>query len=258
MGWNEYIWFAVPTIFFLVLSAICVIKLRTRLTNIFTVIGIIIYFTFILSLWLDLGYPPFQTIGEIRLWFSLFILIFAILIYNRWKSPLPLLISFLASGVFIIINITNVEIQVTALNPILQSHWYVPHVISYIISYSLLASSTIGAIVLLLRKKSKLLNKEAYQSIDVGVYIGFILLLIGLLLGVLWAYEAWGEFWAWDPKETWALITSLVYMIYIHIRLKDHNSALPLWLLILAFLILMFTWIGIKYLPTSKNSLHVY
>lgn len=259
MGWNEYIWFALPALFFLILSAICAIKSKRELVNIFTLLAITIYSVFICELWLYLNYPPFHTIGEIRLWFSLFILVFALFIYNKLKYKYPLLISFLISGVFMIINIIKEELHVTALNPLLESHWYVPHVISYIISYSLLTYSMISAVLILLHnKRDKIIDKVEYRTVDISVYSGFILLIVGLLLGALWAYEAWGEFWSWDPKETWALITCLVYMSYIHIRLKNNNTSLPLWLLIIAYIALMITWIGIKYLPGGKDSLHNY
>ncbi|OPZ93834.1 MAG: Cytochrome c biogenesis protein CcsA [Bacteroidetes bacterium ADurb.Bin416] len=89
--------------------------------------------------------------------------------------------------------------------------------------------------------------------------MGLGLFLIGLLIGALWAKEAWGDFWSWDPKETWAFITASVYLIYVHRRLKEPGlSRLALWLLVLAFVCLMITWKGVAYLPTAQGSVHVY
>jgi len=91
------------------------------------------------------------------------------------------------------------------------------------------------------------------------VYVGLGLFLIGLLIGALWAKEAWGDFWSWDPKETWAFLTAAVYLIYVHLRLKEpHMSRLALWMLVLAFVCLMITWKGVSYLPSAQGSVHVY
>jgi len=91
------------------------------------------------------------------------------------------------------------------------------------------------------------------------VYTGFAFLTFGLLFGALWAKVAWGHYWTWDPKETWAFITWLMYLIYIHYRYhKPKNILFPLWTLSLAFVILLIAWFGINYLPSAQNSVHVY
>jgi ABC-type transport system involved in cytochrome c biogenesis permease subunit len=91
------------------------------------------------------------------------------------------------------------------------------------------------------------------------VYLGFALLTLGLLFGALWAKKAWGNYWTWDPKETWALLTWLGYLVYIHYRFHQPQKIIfPLWILSLAFLILLVAWFGINYLPSAQNSVHVY
>ena len=88
---------------------------------------------------------------------------------------------------------------------------------------------------------------------------GFVLITAGLLMGAWWAKEAWGDWWSWDPKENWSLITWLVYVLYFHLRL------LPGWtgrrmavVTILGFAAVMFTYLGMNLLPTAASSAHVY
>lgn len=105
------------------------------------------------------------------------------------------------------------------------------------------------------------MDSEAINLADNLVYSGFALITFGLLFGALWAKVAWGNYWSWDPKETWALITWLVYVVYIHYRYrqqayKKHRSAM--WLLVFAFLIMLLAWMGIKIIPAAQNSIHTY
>lgn len=82
----------------------------------------------------------------------------------------------------------------------------------------------------------------------------------GLLLGAVWAKQAWGTYWGWDPKETWAAITLLSYLLYIHHRLyAPRKFEVSFALLILSFLFLQICWYGVNYLPAAQgSSIHTY
>ena len=146
------------------------------------------------------------------------------------------------------------------LMPALHSPWFVPHVIVYIVAYAMLGASSIVALKQLIDiYLKKPLLSSALQLADNLVYLGFSFLTMGLLFGALWAKEAWGHYWTWDPKETWAFLSWAVYLIYIHARIK--NSIKPknsLWILTLAFAILLICWFGVNYLPSAANSVHTY
>ncbi len=90
------------------------------------------------------------------------------------------------------------------------------------------------------------------------MYAGFGFLILGMLMGCLWAKEAWGHFWSWDPKETWAFITAAAYLVYIHMRMQKYHPKFTLWMLPIAFVLLLITWIGVNYLPSAQGSIHVY
>ena len=111
---------------------------------------------------------------------------------------------------------------------------------------------------LISRIKSKWKGKE-FIIADNLVYIGFGFLTLGLVFGAFWAKEAWGHYWTWDPKETWAMITWMAYLLYIHFRLnhiKDNNKAL--WILVVSFVLLIICWFGINYLAVADTSVHTY
>ena len=129
--------------------------------------------------------------------------------------------------------------------PALQSPWFAPHVFVYIFAYTLL-----GIVVII----------AWWKLADDLVYVSLAFLTIGMLFGALWAKEAWGHYWSWDPKETWAAITWIAYLVYIHYRhIPSHRERLALWMLIISFVLLQMCWWGINYLPSAQgSSVHTY
>jgi ABC-type transport system involved in cytochrome c biogenesis permease subunit len=115
-----------------------------------------------------------------------------------------------------------------------------------------MATAAISAIYLLIKKSS--------STLDNLVYGGLAFMTVGMLFGALWAKEAWGHYWAWDPKETWAAITWFAYLVYVHYRkIPTHKPKLALWALLISFVLLQMCWWGINYLPSAqKTSVHTY
>jgi len=92
-----------------------------------------------------------------------------------------------------------------------------------------------------------------------AIRIGFILLTIGLLIGSVWARTAWGDYWVWDPKESWSLVTWLVYAVYLHLRhVRGWRGSRASAIAIAGFAIVLFTYLGMAALPTAAESDHVY
>lgn len=259
MTWDEFIWFAIPSVLCWLIAGVIGYKYKeSKLVDVLTVLGILIFGSFIVGLWIGQDRPPMRTMGETRLWYSFFLALIGYITYKHWKYTWILSFSNLVAIVFVCINIFKPEIHSKNLMPALQSYWFVPHVTVYILSYSMLGAATIGSIMQL-RLVSKLKSDDnLYAFIDNIVYVGFGFLILGLLMGAAWAKEAWGHYWSWDPKETWAFITCAAYLIYIHMRLQNKNEKFTLWMLPIAFVLLMITWIGVNYLPAAQNSIHVY
>ena len=106
--------------------------------------------------------------------------------------------------------------------PALRSNWLMMHVTAMLLSYAILIYGSILSIGFLFLFKSSPTNRlldELDQLSFRSIGIGFLLLTIGILSGSVWANEAWGSYWSWDPKETWSLITWIVFAIYLHLRL---------------------------------------
>jgi len=241
-------------------------KIINTIGNSIITSGITLLAYFIIVLWIQLERPPMRTLGETRLWYSLFLSLIGMIIYLRWKKrwyrllSLVFLALFLFMGaLFLYINIKIPDNFDKTLMPALQSIWFVPHVIVYIFAYNLLGLSMIVAIIGLYLYYFRNFEESVIKLADNLVYIGFAFLTFGLLFGALWAKTAWGHYWTWDPKETWAFITWLMYLIYIHYRHnKPQKVVTPLWTLSLAFFVLLIAWFGINYLPSAQNSVHVY
>jgi len=221
--------------------------------------GVFVISLYLAYLWLILGHAPLRNLGYTRLWYSLFLSGVGLLIFYKLKIKWILLFNILMSIMFLLINVKNPESIDKTLIPALQSIWFIPHVIVYIFAYSILASSSIIAFRgLFLIRQNKFEPNIIYLA-DNTVITGFAFLTLGLLFGALWAKEAWGQFWTWDPKEIWALLTWLLYLFYIHFRFYFKNSVeFPLWILLISFLILLICWFGINYLPAAQTSLHSY
>ncbi|PTN01595.1 cytochrome c biogenesis protein [Mangrovibacterium marinum] len=230
-----------------------------KIANLTAILGTLSLAVFIILLWANLQRPPLRTLGETRLWYSFFLAISGYVIFKRWKIKLMLIYSLGMAILFLLLNYLNPDIHSKTLMPALQSIWFVPHVIVYMIAYALLGLSALFGLQGLYAIRKGNLKEDFVLKTDNIVYIGFGFLTLGLIFGALWAKEAWGHYWTWDPKETWAFLTWAVYLIYIHFRIKSNLSHKSVFLiLMLAFVVLLICWFGINYLPAAQNSVHVY
>lgn len=230
-----------------------------KLAYIFLNAGWVILIIFVIKLWLELNRPPMRTLGETRLWYATFLPFIGFITYFRWKYKWFLAYSIMMASMFLFINYLNPETYSKTLMPALQSPWFIPHVLVYLFSYAVLAASSIVAIKGLYDFYTSNFNIETLKLADNLVYIGFAFLTLGLLFGALWAKEAWGHYWTWDPKEVWAFLTWMGYLIYIHYRyFHAHQSKQALTILTMAFVVLLVCWFGVNYLPVANTSVHTY
>lgn len=260
ISWEHFIWFALAAVVLWGAGAYAAWKEKSQaLIYGTTLAGLVVFFSFIVALWVGLERPPLRTMGETRLWYSFFLPLAGVIVYARWRYKWILSFSTVLSLVFICINLFKPEIHNKTLMPALQSPWFAPHVIVYMSSYALLGAAACMAIYLLFFRRDKATEKE-FALCDDLVYVGLSFLTFGLLTGALWAKEAWGHYWAWDPKETWAAATWMCYLVYVHYRLiRNHRWRIALWMLIFSFACLQMCWWGINYLPSAQGkSVHTY
>lgn len=215
--------------------------------------GIAILAAYALLLWRQLGRPPMRTLGETRLWYAILLPAVACGVALRWRLAWPMAYGAVMAVVFLGINFLHPDAFDKTLMPALQSLWFVPHVVVYILAYAFLTASALGAVQFFLK------GEDTLSACDRAVWIGLAFLTMGLLFGALWAKEAWGHYWTWDPKETWAFLTWAIYLGYIHIRLRHVQARrFAAGFLLSSVLILGTCWFGVNYLPSAKTSVHTY
>jgi ABC-type transport system involved in cytochrome c biogenesis permease subunit len=149
--------------------------------------------------------------------------------------------------------------EITELMPALKSAWFGLHIGSAVFSYAAFAIAALfGGRYLILKKKND--DEKQLRQIDTLSYklicFGFLMLSVVIFSGCIWAEQAWSTFWNWDPKETWALITWIVYAIYLHQRLRmKWQGQRMAWFAMSAFIFVMFTFVGVN---TLMSGLHSY
>ena len=263
--WEHFIYFAIAAVLLWAVGAWAAWREKKTIAYTSTVIGLVVFFTYILMMWISLERPPLRTMGETRLWYSFFLPLAGIIVYSRWRYKWILSFSTVLALVFICINLFKPEIHSKTLMPALQSPWFAPHVIVYMFAYAVFGVATLMALWMLIKSKAEANSSlftfhSSLSSLDDLVYVGLAFMTIGMLFGALWAKEAWGHYWSWDPKETWAAITWFAYLVYVHYRqIPTHRPRLALWVLLISFVLLQMCWWGINYLPSAQgSSVHVY
>jgi len=146
------------------------------------------------------------------------------------------------------------------LPPALRSVWLQVHVLTAMGGYAAFAVAA-GLGAMRLRPKNPVSEREIERTMERAVALGFPWLTLALLTGAIWAQKAWGRYWGWDPKETWALITWLWYLLILHVRpLRRWRGKRLAALVVVGFGLVLFTFIGVPWLVRTVRleSLHGY
>lgn len=148
------------------------------------------------------------------------------------------------------------QYSVEPLMPALKSGWLTVHVLTAVVSYSAFTLACALAVVYLRRLREAEGDDDA---LDVAIYqavaFGFTMLSLTIVTGAVWAEKAWGSYWSWDPKETWSLITWIVFGIYLHVRRnRGWRGRAAAVLVIAGFLIVLFTFFGVNYFLSGNHS----
>ncbi|WP_309496651.1 cytochrome c biogenesis protein CcsA [Sulfurovum sp.] len=213
--------------------------------------------------WYIGGYAPISNTYETMVYIA-YASIFAGVVFLR-KSTIALSASFIMAGIFIFAAyLGEIDPEITNLVPVLKSYWLSIHVSVITASYGFFGVGAIlGIITLFLfmfRGNSRPHMDKHIQNItyinEIALMLGLTLLVIGNFLGGIWANESWGRYWGWDPKETWAYISILVYVIVLHMRLmkKIYTPYLFAVLSVLAFASILMTYFGVNFYLAGMHS----
>jgi cytochrome c-type biogenesis protein CcsB len=177
------------------------------------------------------------------------------------RFKFPVLGAFASPVTFLVIGYAAMQSkEIHELMPALKSYWLGFHVSSAIISYGAFGVSFVLAMIYLMRDKMKehgfmdehIPSKEKLDLLSYrSVALGLLFLTITIISGAIWADRAWGSYWSWDPKETWSLITWLIYAVYLHLRLrKGWSGRTAAIFAVIGFICVIFTYIGVNtFLP---------
>ena len=211
---------------------------------------------------MGVGHAPFSNLYESLIFFA-WTLMFLYLILE-WRTKNRTIGAFVTPLAFLAMAYAsfspNINSQIQPLIPALKSNWLISHVITCFFGYAAFAISFGVSIMYLLKRldtedknnlflklipSTTILDDLNYQMI----VIGFLMLTLGIITGSVWAHSAWGTYWSWDPKETWSLITWLVYASVIHTRLVKGWTGKKIAILsIVGFACVLFTYFGVNYL----------
>ncbi len=210
-----------------------------------------------------LSRPPVSNMYESMIFMNWAVMVFA-LVFSLIKRSTPALIagSMISALVMIYGNLLPIDASLDVLVPVLRSnYWLSIHVMTIVSSYGAFGlAMALGHRHLFcaaFNKFSKDAEEESAQLIYRVIQLGILLIGTGTVLGGVWANESWGRFWGWDPKETWALITFLGYLIVVHLRYtkKLNNFVLSL-CSVVGFLLVLMTWYGVNFV--LGRGLHSY
>lgn len=173
--------------------------------------------------------------------------------------------TFASPLVFLVIGYAAMQSrEVRELMPSLRSGWLAIHVLTAIIGYGSFGVACAVSVMFLLRQRNR---QNAFwqthipeeQKLDMisyrAVSLGFLFLTLVIVTGAIWAEQAWGSYWSWDPKETWALITWIIYAIYLHLRIgKGWRGKSAAIFAVVGFVCVIFTYIGVNTLLPGIHS----
>ena len=220
------------------------------------------------SRWVDTSQPPFKTLFESLVLLAACIAVVYLVVELVYRARILGLPAALGCALVMLYAFSRQHKEAVNLPPALQSGWFIPHVVVYFFGYAALFLAFCASLVYLLRPKPIRLKRPdliAAESIDLeklldgSVRFGFVLLTLGLLVGAVWAKAAWGDYWTWDPKETWSLVTWLIFAAYLHLfYLSGWRGRRLAVVVLVGFGAVVFTYLGMHLLPTAEQSIHVY
>ncbi|HEY0635579.1 MAG TPA: c-type cytochrome biogenesis protein CcsB [Gammaproteobacteria bacterium] len=215
---------------------------------------------------LDEGHIPITNLYEVTLFFSaLTTLVYLILesIYRRKATGAFVMPIVVAAIGFELWLVSRGQVGPQNLVPALKSYWLHAHVLTNFIGYGAFAVAAGAGAMYLVRARAERLGRSSslpsLETTDAITYkaiaIGFPTFTVATILGAAWAYDAWGGYWSWDPKETWSLIVWLTYAVYLHLRfVKGWAGTRMAWWAILGFGVTLFCFLGVNMFLSGLHS----
>jgi len=230
-----------------------------RIARIAFIIGFGLHTAFTVWRGFVAGRVPLANQFEFASGFAWSAAIMGLVLYAKLKQEWILTVSMPVA--FLVLSYAAFQpMEIKDLMPALRSTWFALHIGSATFSYASFAiAGGLGARYLMLLKKGHAETETRMKQTDYMSYrlicLGFLLLTVVILSGAIWAEQAWSRWWSWDPKETWALITWILYAIYLHqrMRMKWQGKRMA-WFAVIAVLCVLFTFAGVNKLLPGLHS----
>ncbi len=263
-------WYLYAGVLFFILLLLQIFKSNQLISWLVKGFKILLLFLFILhtgglaARWFISGNAPWSDAYESMIYVAWATQFFG-LVFGRKSALTMASTAFVAGMILMIAHWNRMDPAIANLQPVLNSYWLMIHVAVIVGSYGPFAlGMIIGVVALLLmviaspqnKQKIKLQIKELTIINELALTVGLIMLTIGNFLGGMWANESWGRYWGWDPKETWALISIMVYAFVIHMRLIPGLRGPWIFNLmsVVAFASIMMTFFGVNFYLVGLHS----
>ncbi len=240
------------------------IQITVKILKIAIIICFIVHTAGLIMRWYISGHAPWSDAYESIIYVSWATMLFG-LIFGQ-KSDLTIAsTAFVTTILLWVAHLNFIDPAIGNLQPVLNSYWLMIHVAVIVASYGpFILGAILGIVTLFLilltnknnKEKIDLNIKEITIINEMALTVGLVMLTIGNFLGGMWANESWGRYWGWDPKETWALISIMVYAFVIHMRLVPglRSRWFFNWMAILAFASIIFTYFGVNFYLVGLHS----
>lgn len=236
------------------------LKIGYRIGVVLTMIAFLLLTGNMILRWYAGGYPPWSNGYEMIILVAWALFLFGFVFFKKSDFILPVVSVF--GGTLLFVSFLDwLNPEITNLVPVLKSYWLKIHVAIIVSSYAPLAlSALLGLLTLIfmifrLPALDKPIKELTYIN-ELSMTIGLFMLAIGTFLGGIWANESWGRYWGWDPKETWALISIMVYAVVLHMRLVPGLRGIYPFSLasVIAFFSIIMTSFGVNYYLSGLHS----
>ncbi|MCF7833353.1 MAG: cytochrome c biogenesis protein CcsA [Candidatus Marinimicrobia bacterium] len=247
----EMIFLVIALVFYLVSAILRLLPVKKQYSDWFLLLAGLSHLGLLITRSVIAKHPPFTNIYETFLLLPFLIFLRIVFWPKRHVGSYGMIMTFISAAFLTVALILPADIKTPKpLMPALNSIWMYIHVPAYFFAYMALIAALVYAVMVLTKKDHAI--GETAKRLDEELKIAFFFLNVGLVTGAVWAYVSWGNYWSWDPKETWALINVLVLSYVFHLKIP--NPQKKAWILIIAVLTVAFTYWGVTYILSGLHS----
>jgi len=246
----ETIFLSIALVFYLVSATLRLLPVKKQYSDWMLLLAGLCHLGLLITRSVIAKHPPFTNIYETFLLLPFLIFLRIVFWPKRHVGTYGMIMTYISAAFLTVALILPAAIKIPKpLMPALNSIWMYIHVPSYFFAYMALMAAMVYAIMVLIKKDS---DPQVEKRLDEELKIAFFFLNVGLITGAVWAYVSWGNYWSWDPKETWALINVLVLSFVFHLKMPTAKK--KAWILIITVLTVAFTYWGVSYILSGLHS----